>query len=835
MDKNNYSPDKLTVLFFAEPKGYITDLIEKISSEDLNIIIYSRDNKYWNNIVKENNKISLYKDEKEINQYQIDYLLCDLTAKSGIASLAENYKRNFEFAKKFARRKNSKTIFLFNYVTNPKSFEIITQIVKEIRSQNIFYSGCIFLGDIYPLLNFDRGVYFPLKSSEAAALITRIIFSLRAYGTNTAILGSQVVLDRNRYSDFQNYPVDEFITAKEDLSRKVISDYNNSSKKSIEEIKENVTKVPSQPEKKEPPKVFGKLNNKSKFKILIMSFVLLIFLPYLMLFINLIMLNFARNAFLRENFSKSEKIFKSVNLTSKITKNYFYFWYKIPLIKTLNKDFLDIALITQSEANIGSKIISVTEGVVKFIGYVRGEGSFDLNDKSKTISLDLTNLYEELGFLEGEIDSAGIRVKKIFPDKYSGYDINRLKKISFTLSKIFENAPELLGNNNPTKYLLIIQNDAIARPTGGRMEAFAVVTFSGGKIVDWKVYDTAQADKELSGYVEPPKPLEKYFNIKNWYLRDSNWESNFEQSALKAEWFLDKELDLNFKGVVAVNSGVMNVLLGKAGKFEESTDPTGQSGENYPHVNAKNIETDNLQELSDKLFSTNGENVVTLISNLLKVFEQKEVLAYVHNNDISKKISDLGWGGTSENKCFDNCFSDVFLVSEYSDDPLNDSIVREADIKVSLEHGIIKRELKYYMENESDREYDVYLRVYIPSDSGFGQLNIFDEKKRNTVEPDIYGILGKKVAGTYIKVMPKSTVAAVFNWEGKADLDFSKTGEYRLFFNKQPGIDNLTLDLEVKASNKAKPTTNLPVNLTEQGLLKYNNLTSQDFDLRLFW
>jgi len=99
MDKNNYSPDKLTVLFFAEPKGYITDLIEKISSEDLNIIIYSRDNKYWNNIVKENNKISLYKDEKEINQYQIDYLLCDLTAKSGIASLAENYKRNFEFAK----------------------------------------------------------------------------------------------------------------------------------------------------------------------------------------------------------------------------------------------------------------------------------------------------------------------------------------------------------------------------------------------------------------------------------------------------------------------------------------------------------------------------------------------------------------------------------------------------------------------------------------------------------------------------------------------------------------------------------------------------------------
>ena len=127
--------------------------------------------------------------------------------------------------------------------------------------------------------------------------------------------------------------------------------------------------------------------------------------------------------------------------------------------------------------------------------------------------------------------------------------------------KISQRLPYLLGNDKTKTYLILFQNNMELRPTGGFIGSFSLVKFSKGKMVDMPVYDVYTADGQLKGYVEPPTPIRDFLGEANWFLRDSNWDPDFAISAQRAEWFLNKELEIGVDGVVGIDLEIIRSLI----------------------------------------------------------------------------------------------------------------------------------------------------------------------------------------------------------------------------------------------------------------------------------
>lgn len=80
---------------------------------------------------------------------------------------------------------------------------------------------------------------------------------------------------------------------------------------------------------------------------------------------------------------------------------------------------------------------------------------------------------------------------------------------------------ELLGDRYPERYLVLLQNDSEARPTGGFIGSFMIVDINDGYITKMDFHDVYEFDGQLSEDIPAPEDIAKI--SKNWRLRDSNY------------------------------------------------------------------------------------------------------------------------------------------------------------------------------------------------------------------------------------------------------------------------------------------------------------------------
>ena len=128
--------------------------------------------------------------------------------------------------------------------------------------------------------------------------------------------------------------------------------------------------------------------------------------------------------------------------------------------------------------------------------------------------------------------------------------------------------PKLVALDGTKNYLILLQNNMELRPAGGFIGSFAKVAFENGKLKKLEVNDIYAIDGQLGFHVEPPKEIKEDLGQKDWFLRDSNWESDFPTSARQAQWFYTKETGERVEGVVAIDISAMEGLLSSIGGVE---------------------------------------------------------------------------------------------------------------------------------------------------------------------------------------------------------------------------------------------------------------------------
>ena len=375
--------------------------------------------------------------------------------------------------------------------------------------------------------------------------------------------------------------------------------------------------------------------------------------------------------------------------------------------------------------------------------------------------------------------------------------------------------PTLLGNPDPKLYMLLFQNDAEIRPTGGFMTAYAYIKVSQGKIEPLGSYDIYDLDARWSGSVKAPEAIQKYLNETYWNLRNMNLSPDFKSSM---DTFMENYRDIpgltQIDGIIAIDTSLPVEILKIIG-------PIGVSGwGNFSAENDSRCDCPQvvyaLEEIADRPGSAVrvGRKAVlgplmhsllanamgspkhlwpTLLNVGLDSINQKHLLFYFMDETTQSIAEDFNAAGR---------------ITEYDQDYLhvNDSnfggaksdlfIQRDVEQEIEVSGGTITKIVTLNYNNPEpgsncnleagelclNGTYRDWVRLYVPLGSEL--ISVVGSEVEEKVGED----LGKTVFEVFFTMRPQSSSKLVFTYR----LPFALQEPYRLFIQKQPGKPAIT-------------------------------------------
>lgn len=298
------------------------------------------------------------------------------------------------------------------------------------------------------------------------------------------------------------------------------------------------------------------------------------------------------------------------------------------------------------------------KGYQQFLGKSEGDAIATLQDASG----DLEALFAQLSGLQAEVQQFENPFHwEVVPEvqKRVGESLPTLRRGVLAAQQITDALPELMGANGKRTYLVLLQNNAELRPTGGFIGSFGLLTVDQGRFVDFTVEDVYEADGQLNGYVEPPPEIVEHLGEAVWYMRDVNWSPDFPTVAEQAKWFLNKEIRVKADGVIGVNLAVAQKLLEVTGPVKLvdygdeviTKDNLYQRAQMHAEINffpGSNQKRDFLSAVTNQLYLrlTEGEvNEASLLRVLYESAEEAQLLVAMGEPRASQAFSTLGWTG----------------------------------------------------------------------------------------------------------------------------------------------------------------------------------------------
>lgn len=395
---------------------------------------------------------------------------------------------------------------------------------------------------------------------------------------------------------------------------------------------------------------------------------------------------------------------------------------------------------------------------------------------------------------------------------------------------ILEQLPKLLGMEKDQLYLVIFQNDAELRPTGGFMTAYGILKVSKGKVTPLVSQDIYSLDAKLSRTEPAPEALIKYLKLPygdeaksgkkpQWRIRDMNLSPDFSISMEKFyEYYTRTAGNQGLAGILAVDTKVLVSLLkiiGSVGVPEWGN----FSAEMDKRCDCPQV-VYRLEELADKpisginlsrkaviaplmhsvllnAFQSPKAKMPLLLETVLKSVYEKDLLVYLFEDEAQKAIEAFNLGGRIKdyqgdyfhlNDCsFTGAKSNLFIkqaVEQKIEFDNDGSLIRTVSVnyKNSFPASNCNLEKGGLCLNAPYRD---WVRIYVPKGSTLISSNGFE------TEIKTYEELGKTVFegffGDKYPLRPESSAKVTFKY--KLPASFNKNDSYSLMIQKQPGIE----------------------------------------------
>lgn len=901
--------NKPKVIIICDPNFLGLSIIENLISSFCSVTIISKNGNGWKQNAPhlfKNNLVDISESIDKISPDNFKYAIAVVDNETNNSSLIE--------ADKLVQVKGIKIILVSNnYFFDQQKSNERKKLIDDLKSNKkdiaVFYIGdllgkriniskqnyfCQLLSSCFDKVNASIDVintlYYPSDVAEVSKQIVKALLSFGYWGEEINLSTQPVNSEQLIIQLKNNFANKEFsqniqgsqrfllnqgkkIDIKSDptsLLIETISWLQDHTKKEVKaksllfpEIqKNNKPKLKRQKSKSKADKKnikliknisFQKRNIASSFIILV---VLLLF-PFITQGIGLGFLVLAYNTLGKGNISASKKLVLISKKSADISFWETGFLAKAPLLGELYQDSLGSVIVMQKICQTTNNTLTLAQQSVGLISQTKKSTQTDLYKLSADISTGIDDVYNQTGFIQSEIQSLGGVYKKLFSKYFDNKQLTAMRRQLISYKEIAKNIPDLLGAEGKKTYLLLFQNNMELRPTGGFIGSYGLVTFDKGKLVNLSVSDIYSADGQLNGHVEPPLPIKQYLGEANWYFRDSNWDPDFNISAARAEWFLDKEVGQSVDGVIAIDLQVIKNILNNLGPLEVKDYDLDVDTNNLYEITQSQAEKDFFpgsyskasfltalsQEIVNKITDSGFDQYLPLAKALYLSMRQKDIQFFFHNNEVQNSIYDLGYdGGMDVIPCTDECISDwyAFVDANIGVNKGNYTLDRSFDLSVDFTKQNIQNTLIVNFKNNTDPSvgesaiYKSYSRIYLPSLSINYQVSTQQGGILTPAQFTSEQVRSTREIGSYLEVNPKGQTNMIYSWQTIQSDMVLGLKQYRLYIRKQSGTINDPLSISIIIPTGYKLISDTPFSLTTGGVYTYNTNLFGDFVSQIY-
>ena len=524
--------------------------------------------------------------------------------------------------------------------------------------------------------------------------------------------------------------------------------------------------------------------------------------------------------------------------------------------------YLEVGQLIAQALRLSSKTITHM-ALIKDI--MLSQSNEEMNQLLITLNGELDSLYAKLSHIEAALNQMNKQQKglpfSIIDSHISqvSKDVHEVRDLILDARRMLDLAPQLVGIEGRRTYLVLLQNNAELRPTGGFIGSYGLLTFEKGRLLDLVVEDVYVADGQLKGHVEPPQELKKYLGEASWYLRDANWDPDFPTAARRIEWFFEKETGKRVDGTIALNLYVVQEFLRALGPieipdYEEeiSADNLFETAEYYSEINffpGSTQKKDFLASLTNNIMISAGQaeihELIKIVSALSTSLQRGQLLVALHDPLAQQTLNDFGWDGSlREVECptrlKDQCAKTFIAIREANlgVNKANYFIQRAIAITQNIKKESVETTLTVNYINESLENtwpggtYKNYMRIYMGEGNKVVKVSV-DGNELDSSQVNIKAEHGKTVAGFLITVpiQQERQVRVVMQSKGPKFVSGKSLANWLV--QKQPGTENDPLTITITFPQDTKVTSaNLPLRIDGRQATLFENF-SRDLNLQV--
>jgi nucleoside-diphosphate-sugar epimerase len=568
------------------------------------------------------------------------------------------------------------------------------------------------------------------------------------------------------------------------------------------------------------------------------------------------------------DFKPAEQSAQSAYLSFKLAKTQFRYFPNSLFELILRTDTQNVDNLFDYAKHASSALKHASRSAIyasEIKDVILGDSQLNITDNLAKLRVELHGAYSSLAQLESvsprdlSVNSFGVLSgvhQKIFAAKNSISQYRSTIEKSLNLMEIFT---DTFAVNDKKSYLILLQNNAELRPTGGFIGSLATISFDDAKLSELKVDDVYALDGQLKGHVEPPTEIKKYLGEAGWYLRDANWDPDFPTSSRQIEWFFEKETKRKVDGVIALNLYVVKEILENLGPVTledyESTitsENLFRISEYYSEVNSfpgSTQKKDFLGSLTASLMSqmknADSQVLFEVVQSLYESLEKGQLLVFLHDQHSQEVLSEYGWDGSLKNVSCTGSITDALCRKTYIS-------VREANIGVNKANYFIDRfidlrqdldekslvttiNLTYHNRSQGSKwpggTYKNYMRVYLNNEVKVMSVKL-DGKEINTSQLSIKSEHGKQIIGFLTETPPQKEKKVQIIVSSTKKLFNNGKLESVLYVQKQPGTEDDPISITISKSDNLKlDKANLPLEYSNNNQLNISRRFSKDINL----
>lgn len=518
-------------------------------------------------------------------------------------------------------------------------------------------------------------------------------------------------------------------------------------------------------------------------------------------------------------------------------------------------EVFDSVLLIQaiSLSELGNELSEVTENLRKtrestilYTSTILGRDAGNGAEYAQILAHSAQQAYENLSLIQARIEQIQLPISEEESKQVVEQFTEQLQKLRDALNiekQLHPYLPTIFGQGGRRTYALILQNDQELRPTGGFIEAIALLRFEQGSLISTDVYSSYELDKKLTGVVSPPEEIKQFLGESQWYLRDSNWDPNFPATAKKIAWFIEKSEGTAVDGVMTINTKSLGALIEALGpidipQFNETLTHKNLSERMEFHSEVVLVESSDveyypkvvLSSVLNKLLGVQPDKVTAVLSAFYEQFQNHQAMINIFD-DSQDILASLGWTGEIVNPACPaqissgNCVVDEIAQVEANVgvNKANYYLKRDVNhsVKLGKEQAEHTRLIKYENTAQSNAwpkgAYKAYIRFYMPHAYELKQIKFDDEiiPTESLIEREESG---RSMVGLLIEVptAQSKNLEVVFTTPLPDQSDFS----YAFFDQKQPGIENQSQVITLIPADGQHPKTIAPqADFTANGIV----------------